>query len=304
MVGRSSRYGVAAAVMTMMWTMALAVPAARAQTAADLHGARERYAAAEAAMKEGRFEDARRDYEAAHALSRDPALLFKIGRAHEGAGTCEVAVAYYVRYLCEGAPATQFVATTEARIAACGGEPRAPGARSCPVPDRPAARDPGPATPPSPPSTPPSDAASARADAAPGSADAASASAASPPGARALSPSHSHKAAWVLTGSGIALLAIGSVLAYATDAAENDIRDLYTGFSGQPFAFDAQTRRRYDELIDDGERFQRLSWTAFGLAGAAAASAAILFVVGRRDEGPPPIAPVVTTTSAGVSLRF
>ena len=53
-------------------------------------------------VHEDRFDDAIRDYGAAYELSRDPALFFKIGRANERAGKCEVAVSYYRRYLRQG----------------------------------------------------------------------------------------------------------------------------------------------------------------------------------------------------------
>jgi hypothetical protein len=108
----------------------------------------------------------------------------------------------------------------------------------------------------------------------------------------------------VLTGTGVALAALGGVLAYAADSAENDVRDLYAGFAGQPLSFDPQTEKRYNELVDEGHRYQRLSRAAFGLAGAAAVGAAVLFVIGRGSEAVPRIAPVATASTAGVALTF
>src|SRR5258708_5601904 len=70
----------------------------------DIERARDRYVSAEAAMKDGRFDDAARDYGAAYELSKDPALFFKIGHALESAGKCETALIYYARYLRDGAP--------------------------------------------------------------------------------------------------------------------------------------------------------------------------------------------------------
>jgi hypothetical protein len=116
-------------------------------------------------------------------------------------------------------------------------------------------------------------------------------------------PPTREKVAWLLGGSAIALAALGGVLTYATNSAENDVRDLYAGFADRPPAFDAATRKRYDELLDDGRRYQTLAWTAFGLAGAAAVAVTVLFSVGG-DEPAPAIAPVIGPRGAGVSVRF
>jgi uncharacterized protein involved in exopolysaccharide biosynthesis len=108
----------------------------------------------------------------------------------------------------------------------------------------------------------------------------------------------------VLTGAGIALLTLGSVLAYAADSSENDIRDLYVGFAGQPPVFDARTQKDYNDLIDRGRQYEHLSWASFGLAGAAGVGAAVLFLVGGREEPGLQVTPVVTSRSAGVAVAF
>lgn len=269
-------------------------------------------------MKDGRFDDAARDYGAAYELSKDPALFFKIGRANQRAGKCEVALSYYTRYLREGKPTEQFTATTREYIAACGGDVRvAEGGGSTASPGAAAgsasAETPRPATETAAPGaagpveTP---APSAPEPAAAGSASAATGARASPesptPPSDAppvLIPSTAHKVAWILSGTAIALATLGGVLAYAASSSENDVRDLYVGFAGQPPAFDAQTRKRYDDLVDQGHRYEHLSWASFGLAGAAAAGAAVLFVLGGRDEAPR-VAPVITPAGAGVAVRF
>jgi hypothetical protein len=139
----------------------------------------------------------------------------------------------------------------------------------------------------------------------PGPADAGAAGgSAAGPAAPALIPPTREKVAWLLGGGAIALVALGGVLSYATNSSENDVRDLYAGFAGRAPAFDAQTRKRYDELVDEGRRYQRLAWTAFGLAGAAAVGVAVLFSVGRDEPAPPAVTPVLGPRSAGVSVRF
>jgi hypothetical protein len=128
-------------------------------------------------------------------------------------------------------------------------------------------------------------------------------------GALVMTPSHGHKVAWLLTGSAVALATLGGVLGYAANSSENDVRDLYVGFAGQPRTFDARTQETYDDLIDQGRRYERLSWASLGLGGAAAAGAAVLFVLGGRSEAQHEaqharVTPIVTTASAGVAVRF
>jgi hypothetical protein len=322
---------------------AIAGPVGRADPAPALERARELYRSAEAAMNDGRYDDAARDYGAAYELSADPALFYKIGRASERGGKCDVAVVYYARYLREGKPTEPFTALTRERIAACGGAAPGPGDAGGPsggaawpagaAGTRPAGGAPGPA---SSPGTAPAaggaasgsapSSASAASNAGPSSRPAASTggagaepSAASPEGpagagpaadhsaaAAALIPPTREKVAWLMGGGALALVTLGGVLAYAASSSENDVRDLYAGFAGQPPMFDAQTRKRYDDLVDEGRSYQHLSWAAFGLAGAAAVGVAVLFTVGRHDEPAPApaVTPVVGPRGAGVSVRF
>jgi tetratricopeptide (TPR) repeat protein len=340
---------------------AIGPPIVRAEPAPDLARARELYQSAEAAMEDGRYDDAARDYGAAYELSADPALFYKIGRASERAGKCDVALSYYARYLREGKPTEQFTALTRERMAACGGDraggsagagsdaagsaggaagpagggPTATGAASSQASGAGAGSATGASSSAS--SGPagatqrsaaPSSAGSPPSGAGPGSAGSAAASTAatgaertappaSPAGgpatgsgssAAALIPPTREKIAWLMGGGAIALVTLGGVLAYAASSSENDVRDLYAGFAGQPPMFDAQTRKRYDDLVDQGRNYQHLSWAAFGLGGAAAVGAAVLFALGRGDEPGPPHAPAVTPVvgprGAGVSVRF
>jgi hypothetical protein len=350
---------------------AIAPPISRAEPAPDLEHARELYRSAEAAMKDGRYDDAARDYGAAYELSTDPALFYKIGHANERAGKCDVALVYYARYLREGKPTEQFTALTQERIAACGGDraggsPGAgaagatgatgatgsAGAGAAPGPSDASGAAGGTAGPAAGPGASPAGSAAGRASGAgsgpatgtahPGSAGStgpaqggsASASAgsaaatgaggaagtaspevpaggpaaASGSGAAALIPPTREKIAWLVGGGAIAMATLGGVLAYAASSSENDVRDLYAGFAGQAPPFDGPTRKRYNDLVDEGRRYQHLSWAAFGLAGAAAVGVAVLFTVGRGDEPAPPrgpaVTPVVGAHGAGVSVRF
>lgn len=385
--------GVGAAVVVAPG--ALGPPIVRAEPAPDLARARELYQSAEVAMQDGRYDAAARDYGAAYELSADPALFYKIGRASERAGKCDVALRYYARYLREGKPTEQFAALTRERMAACGGDRTggsagagsgaagpagagsagagsgaagsaggaaagpgtATGAASSQASGAGGATASGAGASPGPAGAAQGSAASAsagssRSGAGPGSAGSspsgtspgspgsaavstgatgaggstspegtAGAGRTAPPesptggpaagsgsSAAALIPPTREKIAWLMGGGAIALITLGGVLAYAASSSENDVRDLYAGFGGQPPMFDAQTRKRYDDLVDQGRQYQHLSWAAFGLGGATAVGVAVLFAIGRGDEPGPPRAPAVTPVvgprGAGVSVRF
>lgn len=109
----------------------------------------------------------------------------------------------------------------------------------------------------------------------------------------------SKDAAWLLVGGSLAFVTTGAVLAYSADASEKDLEDLYLTNDGGPATFDAKTAARYEAVLDEGHRFEHLSWASFGVAGGMAIGAAICF---WRASGE--VTPVVTPTSAGVALKF
>lgn len=258
---------------------------ARAQPAPDLERARELYKSAETAMRDARYADAIHDYGAAYEITKDPAFFYKIGSANERSGNCDVAVIYYRRYLKEARPTEEFSKLTTARIAACGGTVE-PGSD----PAKPSSGDPakpgtGTGTAPAPALEP-----------GPGAGSAA------PAPAPALGR---HRGPWLLVGSAIAFVTVGAVLAYSADAAERDVEDLYVGLNGTPPPFNDTTRKRYDDAIAEGRRYQTLSIATFGVAGAFAAGAAIWFALDRKPEKLT-VAPAVAPGTAGVSttIRF
>jgi hypothetical protein len=360
-VGRlgSRVLGPAAVIAAALLAGGVAQPVGYAQSASELDRAKDLYVSAEAAMKDGRFDDAARDYGAAYELSKDPALFFKIGHAHERAGKCDTALIYYARYLREGKPTEQFVAVTKEHIAACGGDPQgagsAPGARpgagsgsagsgSAGDAGSAAAGSAGEAS-----GSAGTGAGSAGTDTAgtgsagagAGSAGAGSAGSGSagaggagsgstgspqpvPPAGGATAPAGTElaagatgtgsavpipttqqKVAWIMSGSAVALVTLGGVLAYAASSSENDVRDLYAGFGGQEPTFDGATRKRYNDLVDQGHSYQHLSWAAFGLAGAAGIGAALLFTIGGSESAQHArVTPVIGPQGAGVTVRF
>jgi len=118
-------------------------------------------------------------------------------------------------------------------------------------------------------------------------------------------PSGSKNAAWLLVGGALTFATAGAVLAYSTTSAEQDIKDLYAGTTGRAPDYDAGTRRRYEELVDEGNRYQTLSYIAFGLTAACAGGAAYFFWrASQESPAEPKIAPVITPTGAAVRFTF
>jgi hypothetical protein len=263
-------------VPAVLGILAVCAAAALAAPSEDeVQRARELYTSAEAELAAGEYADAVRDYGGAYDLTKDSALLFKIGVAYEKAGACGEAVVWWRKYLATSPPAS-FVKRAEERLAAC--------AAPAPEPAPPAA---GPAV-------------GSGSDGASSGAGGSGAGSSASGSADGVAMSARGRAAWVLASAAAGFATIGGVLAYAASSSENDIRDLYIGNGGRPPVFDATTKKRYDELVDEGRRYQHLSWAAFGLAGASAVGAAVLFYW-RHDAR---VEPTVSPHGAGVSVRF
>ena len=299
---RTVASGVFASILAALATVA------DAQPAPDRERAKALYQAAEAAMREARYEDAIRDYGAAYELAKDPAFLYKLASANERAGKCELAVTYYRRYLRDGKPKEDFAKLTRTRIVACGGDPDAP-AEPDPGAPKP---DPGGAAPPPDPADAPAKQPDAGAPAkqpaagAPAKPDATGAPAKPDPAAAPPPPAARgrHNGPWLLVGGSLAFATVGAVLAYSANAAERDVEDLYVGLNGTPPPFNSTTRRLYDDAIAEGRRYQTLSIVSFSLAGAMALGAGLWFALDRGEQVT--VTPAVAPGAAGVSttLRF
>jgi hypothetical protein len=261
---------------------------ALAQPGPDMERAKRLYTQANAEMAAGKYTDAARDYGDAYDVTKDPILFFKIASANEKAGRCDVAVAYYSRFLKEASPKPEFAQLAKDRIKACGGTLPGEG----PVAPPPAS-PPEPAAPPAPPTPPPA--------------------ASAPPAPPSAPPAHAnvhirdrgHEGAWLLLGGSVAFVTAGVVLAYSASSSEQDLKDLYASVDNTRPTYDAKTASRYHDLIDEGHRYQYLSWTSFGIAGACAAGAAIWFMHGGNDDDEHlSIAPVITPHESGVAARL
>ena len=234
----------------------------------DFAKATELYNAATQAMTDHRFDEAARDFLAAYDITRDPVLFFKIGSAYEQDAKCSEALGYYQRYLDEAKPDDNFTKLTRERIAAC----------KATLPQA----EPGPTGPSATPTTAPKP------------------EPAAPPVAP---PSKNKDRAWLLVGGSLAFITAGTVLAYSVRSSEQDIKDLYVSNNGMPPPFNAVTQERYDDLVAEGDRYELLAWTSFGLAAGCAAGAAVFFWRDRKDVS---VAPIVTPKQTGVAatLRF
>ena len=272
-------------VLAVVIASGLGAGVASAQPAPDFDHAKQLYLAAEEAMANGRYDEAITEFGSAYEITKDPVLFYKIGTANQKAGKRDVALVYFGRYLKEAHPTEKYVQLTKDRVAEC----NAAAPVTNPLPDT------HPTTPPPTPDVHP---------------------VVVPPVADPIPPppvahhAHGNKTAWILVGGALACVTVGAVLAYSASSSENDISDLYVGLNGVPPTFDATTQGRYNDLVDEGHRYQYLSWAAFGIAGGAAIAAAALFALGSdEDEAQPAshqarIIPLASPTSAGLAATF
>src|SRR5262245_38030358 len=246
------------------------------QPAPDFDRATELYKSAEAALAEQRYADAIRDYSAAYDITKDPVLYYKLGAANERAGNCGAAMIYYAGYLKEAKPSDRFKVLTEAHIRACGGDPAALAAAG-------------------------SGSGSGSAQPTPGSGSSAGSSAGPATTTTVVRPGSN--AAWLLVGGSLAFFTIGGVLAYSAGSSEQDIKDLYAGLGGHVPEWNDATQKRYQDLVDEGHRYQHLSWAALGIATGLGAAAAYMFWRYPTESMTLRVAPTVAPHAAGVTAR-
>lgn len=98
---RSSRTAAIAAAILSFGLCALAPAAAAQPAAADDRKALELFEQGFKAYQDGRFQQAIDLLEKAHAMKKEPVLLYNLARAHEGVGNLDQAISMYERYLAE-----------------------------------------------------------------------------------------------------------------------------------------------------------------------------------------------------------
>jgi hypothetical protein len=267
--------------------IALAPAVATAQSSADkdLEKARRHYKAAEKAEAERRWKDAAREYKAARDSSGDPVLFFRLANAHEKAGDCGAAVVYYRRYIKEARPEKSFVALAEKRIARCEAGAGAEAGGKTP-------EEPPPETPEEPAETAETPA-SGEGDTDPSGAqgsdpfdDPLAGGVASADPVATGEPSWQRTAAWISIGAAVAFATTGGVLGLSAAAREDDIAAQieFRDTNGLPVRYQGNAAERYDDLVDQGERLELLSYVSLGAAGVAVAAAVVFFVLDPGDD--------------------
>ena len=308
-----------ALVVGAAFAVGAAVPGTAHARGTDLSKAKAHYKAAEAAMAAGKYADAAAEYGMAYEITKDPVLFFKIATADEKAGKCDLAVTYYRRYLKDGSPDAEYKKLTQERIVACGGKLEEP-AKKPPADAKPTGTgaagtgaagkstdilpptEPAPTTEPAPPTEP-----------APTTEPVDETGAGLGPSLADEHPPWSKSAGWITVAVGAAAATVGAVLLTMADSSEQDIRDLIAyrdPTTHRPSTFEDATRDRYNELVDEGERFDTLAIVSFGVAGAAVIGATVFFVLAAtEDEGAPAehalrITPTISPDGAGLSAAF
>lgn len=309
-----------------------------AQPTPDFARAKQLYDAASSELDKGAYTDAVRDFGAAYEITKDPVVFYKIGVANEKAGKCDVALVYYLRYVREAKPAQHFIDITKEHVAACGGDWRSLEAKPVDKPvdktDTLAGMDTGSAGSGSDVALGKNlptggsistcsgsacssyeipDAGSASLGSGSGSADTTvEAGSGSDAGVGSAAPLTAHRHGrdlpWLMVGGALAFVTAGAVLAYSASSSEQDIRDLYVGLDNMSPVFDAKTQQRYQDLLDEGHRYQYLAWGSFAIATGFAAAATIFFVRDHDEQEQQRVfvTPTASPTGAGVSatIRF
>ncbi len=102
----------------------------------------------------------------------------------------------------------------------------------------------------------------------------------------ATQPSRLGKAAWISVATTLALATSSGVLSMAAKSREDDIANLiaFRDAQGQALAFDSTTQKRYQDLVDEGDKLSTWSTITLAAAGVTAATAVTLFVLDKRKS--------------------
>lgn len=94
------------------------------------------------------------------------------------------------------------------------------------------------------------------------------------------------KVALVSTAVAAGTLAAGFVFALKGNSAEQDLVNLvnFRDANLNPAAYDTVPRKKYDDLVDKGNRYNTTSYALFGVAAVATVTATTLFILDAMDE--------------------
>ena len=265
-------------------------------TKQQVAAARRHYTEGQAALKGGRYEIAVQSFIDAYEVTRDPKLFFHVARAYELDEKKAEALVFYRRYMNEAELSASGRREVETKIESLTRETDAQATRDSAPPratPKPAPR-PEPAPEPAPGEEPETVVDEPVAPTATGPRQI------EDTGERVLDepapfaqPDRSNwqsTAGWVSIGVAGLAGATGAFFAAAAESREDDLERLtrQRGADGRPPAYQGSPRADYDELRDEGERFETLSWVAFGTAGALVGVAVVLFLT-EPDQEPNPV---------------
>ena len=251
---------------------------------ADKEKAKQHFISAQKAMDQQDYAFAAQQFAIAYEYTKDPVLFYRIAKANHLAGDCQTAMVYYKRYLKEANPDEEFSQLTNDLIGECKqalGITTGTGDGTTGTGDG---------------TTGTGDGTTGTGDGTTGTGadlmlpdddDAPTPDPVKPPSFTDDKPSWKRTAAWVSVGATVAAVTTGAVLGLSASSREEDIDNLisFRDAMGNPASFDGNTKQRYEELIDEGDRLNTLSMVAFGVAGAAGAAAILFFVLDSTSSG-------------------
>ena len=97
------------------------------------------------------------------------------------------------------------------------------------------------------------------------------------------------------------------MLALSAGSREEDIQNLieFRDAEGRPATYTGATRDRYRDLVDEGDRLEKLSVVALAATGAAAAASAVFFVLdGMQDDQDDSAGLTPSVSPAGAGLTW
>lgn len=287
---------------------AVALPSAQAQ---DYAAAGQYFDAAQEAFQKGDFKRAAQQYAAAHAITKDSALLFSIGESWQRAGEPQKALDAYRAYLREQPTASERP-EVEKRIKALeealapptgaagqtpptgtGGPP--PAAGQAPGPDAAGqAGQPGAAG--TAPTGQAPTAPDAKTDAKPDAKTDAKTDAkpdtkteAKPEAPPTITPPVGEKptalrtAAWVGTAAAVALGTAGAIVGLGAQNRADELRRRTTLLIGNvPPLYDANQAEAYTTLMSEGQSYNTVSIALLSAAGVATVASVVLFILDFR----------------------
>ncbi len=302
------------AIVLCLITAAPVVREAQAQpTQEDKANAKKAWDKAQAAVKKGEWAIAQREFGIAYELMKDPLLFYWIAYSHEQGGNCDAAVIYYRRYVKEGKPSDADKKRAEDAITKCegaggtkpvgddddgggGGKPIGDddddGGGGKPIGDD----DDGGGT-------------------GGTGGGAGGLGGGGPPPTVDTKPGWKWTAAWISVGGTIAFATAGAVLGLSAKSRQEDIENLiqFRDSEGRPAEYSEQIQGRYEDLVDEGKKLDRLSKISFAVAGGFAAGAILFFVLDRTSAKPGEsgatssrlkVMPTVSSEGAGLALGW